>query len=228
MFGVLFAIILCNLLVVSVYATSVVVETSITQDFHAVFTFSDINATVYGNITSKGLMTEDTVPTALYDNMARKGHFGVDYNSQSISFDNNTHTIVSAFNLTGSSIVNSTIDRAAKIETFQMNTAWRKFYLNITDFQFNFTQDFTQPLSNWTNSTTGGVTSYSYSNSTTGVSFSFRLPSYASNIAVIGDTITFNTPYEPSFLDNLIDSPILILIALAVAGVLVYFYRKIK
>jgi hypothetical protein len=228
---VLFAVILCSASVVSVHATSVTVETSITQDFHVVFAFLDINATVYGNINSNGLMTKDTLPNQLSDNMALKGFLGVQFYSTSISFDNNTYSIVSSFNLQGPSIVNSTIDRAAKIETFRMNTEWRKFYLNVTsDFHFNFTQDFAQQLSYWTNSTTGGVRSYSYSNSTAegNFSFSFQLPSYASNIVVSGDTITFDAPYEPSFEDNLINSPILILIALAVAGVIIYFYRKIR
>jgi hypothetical protein len=223
-FSVLLAVILCSALVASVHATLVTVETSITQDFHVVFTFLGINMSIYGNIKSN--MTEDTVPTAL-----QKEHLEVEYYSQSISFNDTSDSIVSVFNLRGSSIINSTIDRAAKIETFQMNTAWRKFYLNVTgDFHFNFTQDFAKPLSYWTNSTTGGVRSYSYSNSTAegSFSFSFQLPSDASNIAVSGDTITFDTPYTPTFTDNLINSPILILIALAVAGVIIFFYRKIR
>jgi hypothetical protein len=227
MFGALLMVILCNVLIVSVYATSVTVETGITQDFHVVYTFSDINETIYGNIKSN--MTEDTVPTALHDNMVQKGHTGIDYYNQSISFNNSTSSIVSAFNLEGTSIINSTINRAAKIETFRMSTEWREFYLNVTtDFYFNFTQDLAQPLSSWTSNTVEGVTSYSYSNSTAGVTFSFQLPSYASNIAVSGDTITFDAPYKTSFEDSLISSPILILIALAVAGVIVYVYRRIR
>jgi hypothetical protein len=228
MFGALLMVILCNVLIVSVYATSVTVETGITQDFHVVYTFSDINETIYGNIKSN--MTEDTVPTALHDNMVQKGHTGVDYYNQSISFNDNASSIISAFNLQGTSIINSTINRAAKTETFRMNTEWREFYLNVTtDFYFNFTQDLAQPLSSWTSSTVGDVTSYSYSNSTAEVmTFSFQLPSYASNIAVSGDTITFDAPYKISFEDSLISSPILILIALAVAGVIVYVYRKIR
>jgi hypothetical protein len=221
-------VILCNVLVASVYAASVDVETNITQNFYSVFTFSDINATIYGSIRSS--MTANTVPTALYNNMAQKGQLGVNYNNQSISFNDTTHSIVSAFNLQGTSIINSTVNRAARTETFYMNTAWREFYLNVTTkFQFNFTRDFAQPLSSWVSSASGGVTSYSFSNSTSeGVLLcSFRLPSYASNIAVAGNIISFDAPYKTSFVDNLISSPILILIVLAVAGVIIYFYRKI-
>lgn len=227
MFGALLTVILCNVLVVSVYATSVTVETGITQNFHVVYTFSNINESIYGNIKTN--MTKDTVPTALHDNMVQKGHVGVDPYNQSITFNDNIYSIVSAFNLQGTSIINSTINRAAKIETFRMNTVWRKFYLNVTtDFHFNFTQDLAKPLYNWTNSTAGGITSYSYLNSTAEVTFSFQLPSYASNTAVSGDMITFDAPYKTSFEDSLISSPILILIALAVAGVIVYVYRKIR
>ena len=231
MFSVLFLVVLFNVSVASVYATSVAVETSISQDFHVVFTFSNINATTYENITSNGLMTSNTLPSQLREGMIQKGLSGVSYSSTSISFNGTTYSIVSAFNLQGSSIITSTIDHAANIETFQMNTAWRKFYLNVTNnFQFNFTQDFAQTLSSWTSQTVGGITSYSYSNSTAEgtFSFSFQLPSNASNIAAVGDNITFDIPYENSFADNLISSPILILIALAVAGVIVYVYRKSK
>lgn len=227
-FGVLLMVALCNVLVASAYAASVVVETNITQNFYAVFTFSDINATIYGSIRSN--ITANTVPTALYNSMAQKGHLGVNYNNQSISFNDTTRSIVSAFNLQGASIINiTTVNRAARTETFHMNTMWREFYLNVTTkFQFNFTRDFAQPLSSW-ESASGGVTSYSFSNSTSeGVVFcSFRLPSYASNIAVVGNIISFDAPYKTSFADNLISSPILILIVLAVAGVIIYFYRKI-
>lgn len=226
-FGVLLMVILCNILVVSVYATSVAVETSITQNFYAVFTFSDINATIYRSIRSN--VTANTVPTALYNNMVRKGYSGVGYSNQSINFNDTTYSIVSAFNLQGTSIINSTTNYAASTVTYQMNTGWRKFFLNVTtDFYFNFTQDFAQSLASWNRNTVGGITSYSYSNSTTGVSFSFQLPSDASSISASGDTLTFDVPYTASFEDNLISSPILILIALAVAGLIVYVYRRIK
>ena len=228
LFGAVPMVIVFSVLVASAYAASVTVVTTITQDFYVVFTFSDVNATVYGSVRS--IMTANTVPMALDNSMAPKGQLGVNYNNQSISFDNDTHSIVSAFTLQGTSIINSSIDRAAKIETFRMNTAWRKFYLNVTtNFSFNFTQNFAQPLSSWKNDTSGGATSYSYSNSTSeGVlSCSFQLPNYASDIAVSGDIITFDAPYNASFADNFISSPILILIALAVAGVIVYIYRKI-
>jgi hypothetical protein len=228
-FSMLFAVILCMAIIGSVYATTITVESSITRDFYAVFTFSDINAPTYQNIKNNALMTGDTLPVQLWDNMAQKGLLGVEFYSQSINFNDNTHSIVSAFNLRGPSIINSTIDRTVKIETFRMDTKWRKFYLNITtDFHFNFTRDLATPLSYWMNSTGGGVTSYSYSNSTAGVSFSFQLPSYARNTVVVGDTIIFDAPYEPSFEDKLINSPILILIALAVVGAVIYFYRKIR
>lgn len=230
MLSVLFAVILCGALIGAVYATAISVDTSITQDFHVVFTFSDINSTVYQSLKNNGLITGDTVPAALYDNMVRKGLLGVETYSQSISFTDNTTSIVSTFNLRGPSIINSTIDRVAKTETFRVNTEWRKFYLNVTnDFHFNFTRDFATPLSHWANSTTGSATSYTYSNSTAegALSFSIQMPSYATNKIVVGDTIIFDAPYTPSFEDNLINSPILILMALAVVGLVIYFYRKI-
>lgn len=225
-----FAVIMCGTLIGSVYATAVTVETSVTQDFHVVFTFSDIDNAVYQSLKNDGLMTRDTVPEALSANMVQKGLFEVETYSQSISFNDNAYSIVSTFNLRGPSIISSTIDRLAKIETFRMNTEWRKFDLNVTnDFHFNFTREFATPISSWANSTTGNATRYSYSNSTAegALSFSVQLPGDASNTIVVGDTIVFNTPYSPPFEDNLINSPVLILIALAVVGIIIYFYRKI-
>ena len=213
----LVAVVLCSALIASASATAVTVETNVTQDFHVVFTFSDIPSLTYGNITSNGLMTADTLPSALYDNMTAKGFFGVDYYSATIDFNDTLHSIVSAFNLRGPNIVNSTIDRIASTETFRMSTSWRKFNFNITDgFAFNFTRLLAKPLSSWTNATENGVTSFHYSNITDGVpiSFTLKLPTYASNIATVNDIITFDTPYTEPVTDQFIDSPMIILIAL--------------
>lgn len=229
MFGMLFLVVLCGALAGSVYATSVSVESSITQDFHVVYTFSEINSSVYENLRTNGSLTRDTIPTTLFNSMAQKGRVRLETYSPSISFDNATRTIVSTFNLRGQSIVNSTINRGEETQTYQMDTTWRKFYLNVTNnFHFNFTRDFAQPVSKWTVGTTSDVRSYSYSNSTAegSFAFSFQLPSNANNINVDGDTLTFDTPYTTTFTDNFINSPILILIALAVVGLIIFLYRK--
>jgi hypothetical protein len=110
-----------------------------------------------------------------------------------------------------------------------MNTDWRKFSLNITTgFSFDFSQSLATPLAEWTNSTVEGITSYNYSNPTAGVSCSFSLPNYASNMVVVGDIMIFDAPYEPPFEDKLINSPILILVGLAIVGAIVFVYRKIR
>ena len=231
MFGLLFLVVLCNMLFASAYATSIAVETSLNQDFHVVFSFSNINATVYGNLESNALMNKDTLPAALYHGMVQKGLLKVEYYSQSISFNDTTDTIVTTFNLRGPSMVNSTIDRGTSVENFRMNTEWRKFYLNITEgFTSNFTRLLTKPLSSWTNATENGVTGFHYSNIMDGVpiSFALKLPSHASNVVTVEDTVTFDTPYTPSVTDQFINSPSIILIAFAIAGMIIYFYRKVR
>jgi len=223
-----FTVALFVTLIASVRA-SVEVEANITRDFKIVFKLANIETTIYENIKTNGLMTEDTVPRAIWENFVNKGLFGLEYFSNSINFNDTTRSIHSTFSLRGPSIMNSTIDRAASVETFRMNTEWRKFYLNITGgFSFNFTQILVTPLSEWTEETVEKITSFSYSNLTAGVSCLFKLPNYASNIIAIGETIIFDAPFEPPWEDKLINSPILILIGLAIVGVIVFAYRKIR
>jgi hypothetical protein len=230
-FAVLSALILCNAAVLSVYANSVTVDTSINRDVHVVFTFSNITLTTYIGINSSRVFNETTIPNMLMSTMLRNGHVGVNYSAQSISFNNTALTVVAAFNLAGPNIINSTLDRGAKVEIFHVNTVWREFYLNMTkDFHFNFTQVLAKPFSEWTSKSSGGITSYSYSQTTSeaGFSASFHLPLNASSVVVFKDSIIFDLPYEPSFEDNFVNSPIIILVALAVVGVIVLIYRKVR
>ena len=223
-------IILSSAMIIGVYADEANIKTSITKDnFYAVFEFTLDDSTIYENIKNSGQITADTVPEAIYQKMISNGLFGVDYFSTSVSFDDNAHAIICSFHLRGPSIINSTVDRTAMVETFRMNTVWRKFNLTIIEgFSYNFTQSLAKPIAEWTENTTNGITSFSYSNSTAGVSCSFELPNYATNIFAVGETIFFDAPYELQWEDKIINSPFLILIGLAVVGVIVFAYRKVR
>ena len=224
--GVFLAAVLASMSITSTYASTVSIGASISQDFSFVFQINVDNETIYTNLkTNPKLMNETTVP----ETIARARANALVYSNATIDFNNTSRSIRSTFDLSGQGIINSTIDKGAGVENFQMSTEWRKFFLNVTgNFYFNFTQDLAAPLTGWTNSTANGITSFSFSNSTADVSCTFELPSSATNILRIGETISFDVPYQTPWVDKLIDSPILILIGLAIVGVVIFVYRKIR
>lgn len=219
-------------LVASVHATTVSIEANVGRDFGIVFEFAVSNETYTNVKTNPKLMNASTVPETIWSNFVSSRQLALDalgYSDNTIDFNDAAHSIRSSFHLSGRAIINSTVNRVAGIETFRMSTEWRKFNLNIANgFSYDFAQSLAAPLTDWTNTTANGITSYSYSNITVGVSCSFKLPSYASNILVSAENLFFDAPYEPPLEDKLINSPVLILIGLAVVGVIVFVYRKIR
>ena len=227
----LLALVLTSLLITSAYAQTASIKAnfnSVSQQLNVTFEFvmNNANYTILENNSS--LLNATSVPGAIQTNYAKEGHTGLTYSNAAISYNNTGSSILSTFQLSGQGVVSSTIDRATGIESFQLSTAWRKFPLNITDLFFNFTQDLGTSLTLWTNTTANGIPSFSFSNSTEGVSCTFELPSSATNVARIGETISFDVPYQVPFGDKLIDSPIFVLIVLAVVGLIIFVYRKTK
>ncbi len=230
--GVFLATVMAGVLITSTYAATVSIEANISQDFNVVFQFTVDNGNYTNLKTHTNLMNETTVPETIQKSFLSKGNStlnALEFSNATIYFNDTARSIRSAFQLSGQGIISSTIDRAASVENFQMSTEWRKFFLNITkSFYFNFTQDLAAPLTGWTNSTVNGIFSFSFSNSTTGVACTFELPSSATNILRMGETISFDVPYQTPWGDKLIDSPILILIVLAIVGLVIFVYRKIR
>lgn len=230
--GVFLVTILTSVLIASAYATTVSIEASIGRDFNVVFRFTVDNDTYTNLKTNPQLMNENTVPEAIEADFANKGHTSltaIQFSDVTIDFNDTAHVIHSTFHLSGQDIINSTIDKTAGIETFKMSTEWRKFHLNVTNgFLFNFEQSLAASLTNWTNSTINRIITFSFSNSTSGVSCAFKLPSYASSVFAVGESIIFDAPYEPPWEDRLINSPVLILTGLAIVGTIIFVYRKIR
>jgi hypothetical protein len=230
--GMVLAAILTSVFIASAYATTTSIEASINRDFSVVFEFA-VDQAIYADLNADPkLINETTVPKAIETDFANKGHTSltaIQFSVATIDFNDATHVIRSTFHLSGQDIINSTIDRAAGIETFKMSTEWRKFHLNVTNgFSFNFEQSLAASLTTWTNSTVDGITTFGFSNSTANLSCAFKLPSYASNVFAVGESIIFDAPYEPPWEDRLINSPVLILIGLAIVGAIIFAYRKIR
>jgi len=227
---VLLAIVLFATEVASVHAP-VSIQASVARDFNVVFEFTNIDSITYVNLKNNALiMNETTVPEKIWRNLADRGLVRSEYYNPSVSFNDTTRTIRSVFNLRGPDVISSTINRAVSVETFTANTTWRKFYLNVTpNFVFNFTKTLATPLSDWDKIELldAGIR-YEFANATAGIACSFVLPKDAGGAFVVGETIVFDMAYVPSWEDNLINSPILILIALAVVGVIIFVYRKVR
>ena len=229
--ALLLALVLTSLLVTSAYAQTVSIEANFnnaSQQLNVTFEFVMDNATYTILRNNSSLLNATSVPGAIQTEFTKEGHTGLTYSNVAISYNNTGSSIISTFQLSGQSVISSTIDRATGIESFQLSTTWRKFSLNITDLFFNFTRDLGTSLTQWTNTTANGIPSFSFSNSTEGVSCTFELPSSATNVAIVGETISFDVPYQVPFGDKLIDSPILVLIVLAVVGLIIFVYRKTR
>jgi hypothetical protein len=230
--ALLLATALMSLMIASAYASTASIEAKISsanQELNVAFTFVMSNATYNILKSNSGLLNETSVPRAIQTNFVKEGHTGLTYSNPAISYNDTSKSILSTFQLSGQGVISSTNDRTAGTENFQISTIWREFSLNITDGPFfNFTQNLGTPLTAWTNSTANGIASFSYSNIVAGVSCIFELPSSAKNVALTGTTISFNVPYQVPWEDKLIDSPVLVLIALAVVGLIIFVYRKTR
>jgi hypothetical protein len=229
--ALLFAVVLTSVLIGSACASTASINVNINnvnQTLSVSFEFVMDNLT-YANLkNNSSLLNATSVPRAIQTEFTSKGLTGLAYSNAAISHNETSHSILSTFQLNGQGVVSSTINRAAGVQSFQVSTTWREFSLNITDLFFNFTQDLGTPLTQWTNSTVNGITSFIFSNSTEGVSCTIELPSSAANVALTGTTISFNVPYQVPWEDKLINSPILVLIALAVVGLIIFVYRKTR
>jgi hypothetical protein len=227
----LLALVLTSLLVTSAYASTVSIQANLnssSQELNVTFEFAMDNATYNILKNNSSLLNATSVPRTIQTNYAKEGHTGLTYSNAQIFHNDKNSSIISTFQLSGQGVISSTINRATGIESFQLSTMWRKFALNTTDLFFNFTQDLGTSLTQWMNTTANGIPSFSFSNSTEGVSCTFELPSSATNVARVGETISFDVPYQVPFGDKLIDSPILVLIVLAVVGLIIFVYRKTR
>ena len=226
------------LLLIATFATSVnasvTVQAIIDQDVHVTFSLENLNSTIYWAIKNENLITESTIPNTILENLEQQNLPHVDVYTQPIVFDDSASSIYVAFSLTGSSILNFTVNTKSVTRAYHARTDWRKFQLNLTEgFSLNFTEYFGEPLEGWQgiNYTLNAETNPAYYYDFTDINTFdptcyFVLPAEATNVQVSGDAITFELPL--SFADSLLNSPFLILGALIVINIASFAYRRIK
>ena len=219
----------------SVHA-SVTVQAIIDQDIQVAFDFQNINSTIYLKIKNENLLAESTLPNAIKEELEQRNLSRVDVFTQPIVFNDLSSSIYVAFSLTGSDILNSTVNTKHMTKTYHVRTDWRKFQVNITEgFSLDFAEYFGEPVERWRriNYTLNDEThpAYCYNStysSTIDPTCYFILPATATNVQATEDLLTFQLPHAMSFGDSLLNSPFLILGALIIINVAFFLYRRIK
>ena len=213
---------------------SVTVQAIIDQDVYVAFSLENINSTIYWTIKNEPLITVSTIPNTILKNLKQQNLTHVDVYTQPIVFNDSTSSIYIAFSLTGSDILNFTVNTKSMTKTYHARTDWRKFQVDLTNgFSLNFTEYFGEPVERWQriNYTLSAKTHpayyYNFTDSNTiDPACYFILPTAATNVQVTGDILTFELPL--SFEDSLLNSPFLILGALIVVNIAFFLYRRIK
>jgi len=236
----LLAVLLITLLT-PVYA-SVDIQATANQDLHVTFDFGIIDAIIYERV--KNLITESTIPNIILDNLKQQNSTQVYCYTEPLVLNDTAQSIRVTFDLYGSDILNFTVNTKSMNRICYLRTDWRKFYANITNgFSLNFTKYFGRPISHSPPSAPSppwqilnyidpeGKIHRAYFCNYTELSSSdplcyFILPTTASNIHAVEDTIIFELP--PSFGDSLLNSPFLVLGALIVVNLAVFLYRKVR
>jgi len=219
--------------ITSVHA-SVTVQAIIDQDIDVAFNLENINSTIYWTIKNGNLINPSTIPNIILENLEEQNLTHVDVYTQPIFFNDSESSIYVAFSLTGSDILNFTVNTKSMIKTCHARTDWRKFQVNITNgFSLNFTEYFSEPVERWQriNYTLNAKTHPAYyhiftDSNTIDTACYFILPASGTNVQVTGDILTFELPL--SFGDFLLNSPFLILGPLIVVIIAFFLYRRVR
>ncbi len=230
-----FVFVLFSVLIASVNA-SVTIQAVIDQNIHIAFIFENINSTIYANIKqSKPSLDGSTIPQIIANNLKQRNLTNIEYYNSQLFFDDLERSVHATFYMSGSDVLNFTVNKAMMVKVYHVRTDWRKFHVNLTDrFSLNFTEYFGTPMAKWerinyTDSENRVHQAYFY-NSTGLNSFDplcyFILPTTATNIRVVEDMIIFEAPL--SLEEVLLNSPFLILGALIAMVMAAFVYREVR
>lgn len=215
---------------------SVTIQAVIDENIHVVFNFENINSTIYADIKQhKPSLDHSTIPQIIVKNLKQRNLTHVEYYDSQLVFDDLDRSIHATFYLSGSDVFNFTVNKAMVVRVYHVRTDWRRFHVNLTDrFSLNFTEYFGTPVAKWqkinyTDPQNRVHPAYFY-NYTGPSPFDplcyFILPTTATNVRAVGDTIIFEA--TASLEDTLLNSPFLILGALIVVNIAAFAYRRLR
>jgi len=208
----------------------ITIQSTVDDSIYVVYNFENLDPIVYNENKANQQFNSSTIPQIIVENLEKQNLKLVKWSYGSpkdIVYDDATMSIRTSFYLGGSDIISLTVNKTTMKRTYQVNTEWRVFQIDLTgNFSIDFAQHLVKPVEEWqkTNATT-----FYYENKQTGMSdvfFYLILPASASSIQVHGDIVTYDMP--PLLEDQLLNSPFLILGAIAVALVIVLIYRKAR
>ena len=230
-----FLLILLVSVIVPVHA-SIRIQAIIDQNIYVVLDFEKINATIYNDIVQQGLFDVSTIPEAIRENFEQQNltNAWCNYDPAQEIFGDSPNSIHVEFYLTGSDILNLTVNTETMTRNYRVRTDWRKFQVNLTnETRLDFTEHFAKPVSQWNqaNYTLNDKKHPAYYHNSTiqsqiDPSFHFILPENARDFHAVQDTIIFEVPL--SFEESLLNSPFLILAVLVVVDAIVLLYRRIR
>lgn len=212
---------------------SVTIQATIDQGIHVALNFKNINSTVYEEFRREPLLNRSTIPQAILNNLKQRNLTRVAYHGSELVFNDLNKSVHATFHLSGLDILNFTFTAMTRV--FYVRTEWRKFNIDLTEpFSLNFTEYFGTPVAKWRKfnytDTENRVHPAYFYNYTGPSPFDplcyFILPTTATNVRAIGDTIIFEAP--ASLEDALLNSPFLILGAIIVANIAAFAYRRLR
>jgi len=218
------------LLAISPAHAAINVSSTVGDSILVSYSLENLDPTIYGQIKSNQGFNSSTIPLNIVQNLEKQNLMLVRWGpgpQTEVAYDDATNSIKTSFYLGGSDIVRFTLNGTTMRRAYEVKTNWRKFTISFTaNFTIDFASRLAKPLEEWqkTNPTT-----FSYENSEPGaidVSFSLTLPGSASKIQAQVDTVTYEMPPRPE--DQLINSPFLIIGAMAVALAVVLIYRRVR
>jgi len=220
---------------ISPVQASITIKATIDQSIHVVFDFENINSTIYEEIKREPLLDRSTIPKTIVDNLKQRNLTHVACYDPTLTFNDSDKSIHATFYLFGLDVLNFTFSKETMAKVYYVRTDWRKFHLNVTTrFSLNFTEYFGTPVAQWqkidyTDSENKTHPAYYY-NYTGPSPFDsqcyFILPTTATNVRAVRDTIIFEVP--PPLEDLLLNSPFLIIGALIVVNIAVFLYRRVR
>ncbi len=211
---------------VSVEAEEFTVNVSIDDSLFVTYEFTNLDPTVYEQ-AEIGFPAE-RIPQTIADYFeARNQTVRWELGSLPLVFDPVNHAICNSFFLSGSPIMDFSLNRTTLRRVYEVKTDWRKFKVNLTDnYSIDFAQRLAKPVAEWQKP---NVTTFDFESKETDapdIKFSVALPPSALEVRAVGDTVFYEV--QPYLEDILLGTPFLILIALVVAFIIILLYRRIR
>jgi len=226
-FAILAAVLFLFILPVNAQVT---VNSTVDDSIFVSYSFENLDADLYSAIKTNLDFNSSTIPKIIVQTLQEQNLKLVRWGlgpQPDVVYDGDTRSIKTEFFLGGSDIISFTFNRTTMNRIYHVRTDWRKIKVSLTaNLTLDFASRLTKPLAEWQKTS---PTTFFYESSepnTIDILFHFNIPPSASRIQVQADTVTYEMP--PLLSDQLINSPFLVLGAIAVALVIVLVYRRAR